>query len=115
MPEPAAKSSPAGSACTYWGDLLSACESMFLKMALKNSEPVEDENGVIIYASEGINLERIKSSTGEVEALIERITGQKKSVAVRPLSEKGRMSSVQGAFPEELLRNINFEIGTEER
>ncbi|MBE6016221.1 MAG: DNA polymerase III subunit gamma/tau [Lachnospiraceae bacterium] len=115
MPEPETKSSSAGSVCTYWGDLLSACRSMFLKMALKNSEPVEDENGVTIYASEGINLERIKSSTGEVEALIEQITGQKKNVAVRPLSEKGNRSSAPGAFPDELLRNINFEIGTEEK
>ncbi len=112
---PAEKSSPAGSACAYWGDVLSACDSMFLKMALKNSEPVEDENGVTIYSPEGINLERVKSSTGEVEALIEKITGQKKSVAARPLSEKGSRSSAQSAFPEELLRNINFEIGTEER
>ena len=98
-----------------WGDIVAACDSRMLKMALKKSEAGgEDENGVVIYAPEGINFETVKSSVKDVEELITRITGSTKMVSVRPLSEKKSGAGSGSPFPDDLLNNINFNIGTEE-
>lgn len=105
-----------------WGDIISACSGPVLRMALKKSEAEENQDGVTVYTPDGINLNTVKNQVKDVEALIKKVTGRSVQVAVRALGEKGtaRRQSFAAqaqtdAFPEELLRNINFEIGTEER
>lgn len=120
--EPPVQKTSAGLVAASWDDIVSACDSRLLKMALRKSEPgEEDESGFTIYTPEGISLDTVRSSLQEVENLIERITGKALQVAARPAGEKktaqaapAKAAGGESAFPDNLLKNINFEIGTEE-
>ena len=103
-----------GTVCSSWGDIIAACDGRMLKSVLKKSEPGdEDENGVAVYVPEGISHSTAKESIKEIEELITKVCGTTKMVSVKLLSEKGSKAA-GGAFPDDLLQNINFNIGTEE-
>ncbi len=101
--------------CRSWDDIISACPPR-LKVALKKSKPWgEDENGVMIYAPEGVISDTVKGSLKELEAIINKITGVSKMLSVSsdilPDEKRGKKSSEN---IDELLKNINFNIETEE-
>jgi len=117
----AAHSSAGDSISACWPDIVSACDSSILRIALKKSAPQDNEGGVSVFAANDLNYNTIREHTREVEELIRRVTGKEISVNVRKESERGSVSAggksrqSDPGFPEELMRkNIKFDIGTEE-
>ena len=126
-----------------WGDIVEACPNQSLKMSLKKARVAEDPDGQVWVLSGGkMALEIIRERAGEVNSLILKVTGRDVRINVKPddgreiltqpagtdnataegLSEsrsyKNDAASSSagdiGGIPGELLKNIHFDINTEE-
>ncbi len=96
-----------------WNDIISAIDSPMLRIAMKKAGIEEEtEEGITIGAAAGSTLERIKAGAPEIEAAIKKVTGLSLHVAAR---EPKAFAAAENAFPEDLLKNINFNIGTEDK
>lgn len=99
-----------GSICASWADIVDACTGMRLKVALRKAHPGEEEDSTVsIFSPGGVGLDTIKAELKDVEQAILKVTGKAVTAVVK---KEGEMRSA--AFPEDLLKNIHFEIGTEE-
>lgn len=110
-----------GNICSSWNDIISAVSGMRLRTALRKAVPGEEtDTTVSVFVSSDVSYGTIRDEAKELEQAIRKLTGKTVSVAVRKDGGSAQTQTVQSssgnsAFPEDLLKNIHFDIGTEER
>lgn len=110
---------PAQQAVSAWSDIVSCCTAPRMRVNLKKAVPAVQDGVLVLYVDESMQMtkEYLEEQKKEIELLVNSVLHDHVAVSVRTADkEPVRNMPAPGAseFPEELLRSINFDIGTEE-
>ncbi len=112
----ARNSTPAQLTAACWSDIADACGGHMLKTSVAGAKVAADsEDSITVYVNGGMAAGSIKSGMQELKDVIKKVTGADIQIKVStgpypvPAALSGRTAS-----PEELLKNINFDIRMED-
>ena len=109
------QASRGGSITACWGDIISACQDMRLRIAMKKAAPVEDENGITIYSDSASSIEKIGESLDEIRQAIRKVCGVDAAVSFKEGNAPAKKAENAAVKNEnDIFKNINFNIGTED-
>ncbi len=104
--------------CSLWPQLINSCSLQVVKRVMKKchvSQP--DEKTLRISAEEPMHLKQLRDADAMkyMREFIEKAAGR--HIDIQLVQDNGNNNGGAGtsAFPEDILSNINFNIGTEER
>lgn len=111
----------AAEAVFSWNDIIAACTVPRLRVALRKVKPAaEAGNILVLQVDEEMQQQKeyLEGQKTQIELLINSILHDSVNVIVRSGTADERVPAngfePETEFPEELLKNINFDIGTEE-
>lgn len=109
---------PQGDLCKLWPQIVNSCSMPILKRVMRKchvSQP--DEKTLRISASESVQVVQLRdeATMKYMRDFAERAAGRPIDIQVVQGSGNNGGSAGASAFPEDILSNINFNIGTEER
>lgn len=109
---------PHGDLCKLWPQIVNSCSMPILKRVMRKchvSQP--DEKTLRISASEPVQVVQLRdeATMKYMRDFAERAAGRPIDIQVVQGSGNNGGSAGASAFPEDILSNINFNIGTEER
>lgn len=109
---------PQGDLCKLWPQIVNSCSMPILKRVMRKchvSQP--DEKTLRISASEPVQVVQLRdeATMKYMRDFAERAAGRPIDIQVVQDSGNNGGSAGASAFPEDILSNINFNIGTEER
>ncbi len=109
---------PQGDLCKLWPQIVNSCSMPILKRVMRKchvSQP--DEKTLRISASESVQVVQLRdeATMKYMRDFAERAAGRPIDIQVVQGGGNNGGSAGASAFPEDILSNINFNIGTEER
>ncbi len=104
--------------CRLWPQIVNSCSMPILMRALQKchvSQP--DENTLRISTETPMQVKQIReeSAMRHIREIVEKAAGRYIDIQVVQDNSNNGGSAGTSAFPEDVLNNINFNIGTEER
>lgn len=112
------KYQPQGDLCKLWPQIVNSCSMQGLKRVINKcriSQPDEDTLRISGDTIMQVKQIREESAMRHIRELVEKAAGRHIDIQVVQGSGNNGGSAGASAFPEDILSNINFSIGTEER
>lgn len=108
-----------GTVANSWQDIISATQNQRLKFSLKKAAVTEEEENSVVIGSEAeVSVASIREHIDELKDTILKVTGRNVEVTVRVASGSPaptvKAPAANAPANDELLKNINFKIETED-
>lgn len=120
--EAAAPAPPAAPAASetgtkdVWGEIVRLCENPRIRFTLNKCSAEITGNRIRVYAANDFAVRQLRED--EVITYIRQLAGQasgrEMEILIAPAGSMPEHTASGDGFPDELLKNINFNIGTEE-
>ncbi len=108
--------SPAQLVAACWSDIADACGGHMLKTSVAGAKAAADsEDSITVYVNGSMAADSIKSNMQALKDAVKKVTGAdiQINVSTEPYPAAGAVSGKRRS-PEELLKNINFDIRMED-
>ena len=109
--------SPASGIAQVWDQMIASCSNARIRITLKKctAETLGD-HGVKIFAPNIVLLKQLQEpdTISQLRELAKQAAGKDMEIQLSTGEAGADRAEGKGAFPEDLLQNINFNIGTEE-